>query len=218
MNPTKLPKGPWEEVSADFVGPFPTGDLLLVVIDDNSRYPEVEFVSSTSGKAVAPKFDKMFSTFGIPSVVKTDNGPPFNSKDFDTEFKKLSSYLGFKHRKVTPEWPRANGEAERFMKSLNKAIKVGRLENKPMKQIVNEFLRVYRATPHCTTGVCPFELMFNRKPNTRLPQIEDHGTENSSVRERDESKKQKMKKDYDRKHKVSTHNFSVGQKVFLHPI
>jgi transposase InsO family protein len=44
----------------------------------------------------------------IPIIYKTDNGPPFNSNDFAS----LAKRLGFKHRLITPYWPRANGEVE----------------------------------------------------------------------------------------------------------
>ena len=47
----------------------------------------------------------------MPQVVKSDNGPPFNGH----EFAQFADYLGFKHRRVTPLWPEANGEVERFM-------------------------------------------------------------------------------------------------------
>lgn len=79
------------EVSVDFTGPFTSGDYLLVVVDDHSRYQEVEIVKSTAASAVIPKLDKIFSTFGIPKIFKTDNGPPFNNHCFAD----FSSYLGF---------------------------------------------------------------------------------------------------------------------------
>jgi hypothetical protein len=41
---TELPSTPWSRVSADFCGPFPTGEYLLFVIDDHSRYPVVEII------------------------------------------------------------------------------------------------------------------------------------------------------------------------------
>ena len=74
-----LPEAPWLDISADFYGPLPTGEYLLVIIDEYSRYPVVEIIRSTSANTVIPVFDKVFSMFGIPRVVKTDNGPPFNS-------------------------------------------------------------------------------------------------------------------------------------------
>jgi transposase InsO family protein len=79
---TKLPDGPWQKLSAEFCGPLPTGDYLLVVIDEYSRYQEVEILKSTSAKATIPKFDKILSTHGIPIEIKTDNGPHFNSHEF----------------------------------------------------------------------------------------------------------------------------------------
>ena len=82
------------------------------MVDDYSRFPLVEPVSSTSASAVIPKLDQLFSTFGASRVVKSDNGPPFNGE----EFTKFTHVLGFKHRKVTPRWPRADGEVERFVK------------------------------------------------------------------------------------------------------
>ena len=88
---TNLPNGPWQNVSVDFCGPFPSGDYLLVVIDDHSRYPEVEILKTTSSKTTIPRLDKTFSSFGVPQEVKTDNGPPFNNTDFPT----FAQYLGF---------------------------------------------------------------------------------------------------------------------------
>ena len=81
---TELPCTPWSRVSADFCGPFPTGEYLLVVIDDHSRYPVVEIIRSASARTVIPVFDKIFSLFGIPEELKTDNGPPFQSLEFKT--------------------------------------------------------------------------------------------------------------------------------------
>ena len=98
LNMTPLPKAPWKEIAVDFVGPFPSGELLLVLIDEYSRFPEVEIVHSTSAMATIPKLDGIFSRQGIPDVVKSDNGPPFNSD----EFANFASFLGFEHRKVTP--------------------------------------------------------------------------------------------------------------------
>lgn len=164
LNMSELPKGPWQNVSIDFTGPFPSGDYLLVVIDEYSRFPEVEILKSTAATTVIPKLDRIFSYYGIPHVVKTDNGPPFNGQPF----KDFSHYLGFKHRKITPYWPRANAEAERFMKTLKKTITATHTEGKPWSQNLYSFLRNYRASSHGTTQLTPAELMFGRKLNTTL--------------------------------------------------
>ena len=64
----------------DFSGPYPSGEYCLIVVDDYSRYPVVELVSTTSATAVIPSLDKIFSMFGIPEECKSDNGPPFQSR------------------------------------------------------------------------------------------------------------------------------------------
>lgn len=99
-----MPSGPWREVSVDFYGPLRCGKYLLVIICEYSRYPTVKILSSTSSEMVIKVMNEVFATFGIPEVVKSDNGPPFNSNNF----KEFAQQIGFKHRKITPLCPRAN--------------------------------------------------------------------------------------------------------------
>jgi hypothetical protein len=72
---------------------------------------------------------------------------------YGREFNKFPKHLGFTHRKVTPYWPRANGEVERFMRTVKKVIKAAVMENKVWKQEMYKFLRNYRATPHTSTKI-----------------------------------------------------------------
>ena len=53
-----LQTGPWKKISVDFVGPFPNKDMALVFWDQYSRYPVVEFVTSTSAEAVIPQLTR----------------------------------------------------------------------------------------------------------------------------------------------------------------
>lgn len=48
----------------------------MVVVDEFSRFPLVELLTSTSAKAVVPKLDAVFSRQGVPDILKSDNGPP----------------------------------------------------------------------------------------------------------------------------------------------
>ena len=77
---TTLPERPWEIVEIDFCGPFPSIEYALVITDQYSKYPEVEFVHSTAIKPVRQKLKKVFATHGIPTTVQSDNGPTFNSE------------------------------------------------------------------------------------------------------------------------------------------
>ena len=107
---SELPRGPWLNLSVDFCGPLPTGEHFIVIDDENSRYPVVEKVRSTSADCVIPVVDRVFAMFGLPEIVKTDRGPRFQSG----RWKKYMKTSGIKHRKITPRWPQANAQAESF--------------------------------------------------------------------------------------------------------
>lgn len=93
-----LPDTVWQDVSADFYGPLPTGEHLLVIMDEYSRYTVVEVMHSISANSVIPVMDKIFTMLAIPRMVKTDKAPPFNGEQFG----KFAAYMGFHHRKITP--------------------------------------------------------------------------------------------------------------------
>lgn len=81
---SSLPDGPWEKVAVDFCGPMPTGEYLLVLMDEYSRFPIVEIIKSVSANT-----DKIFAKYGIPLELKSDNGPPFSSLPFHNFAKEL---------------------------------------------------------------------------------------------------------------------------------
>lgn len=114
-------------MSVDFgLVPAASNEYLVILFDNYTRFPVVEVVQLTSARAIIPCLDKIFSKFGIPHVLKFDNGPPFNSCDFN----EFSKYLGFKHRKIAPYWPHANGEVERYMHTIKEVIKAAVMESK----------------------------------------------------------------------------------------
>ena len=123
---SKMPEAPWTEVSIDFFGPLhPSNEYLMVLIDDYSRFPIIENVYSTKCSTIVRHLDSLLGVFGIPEILRGDNGPPFNSEDF----RRYEKFMGFKHRKITPEYPQANGIAESFMKNLGKVIQTAKIEN-----------------------------------------------------------------------------------------
>ena len=209
LHMSPLPLGPWQELSVDFCGPFPSGDYLLVVTDDFSRYPEVEILRSASAKAVIPHLDSIFARQGIPEVVRTGNGPPFNRESFQ-----MFATRGFTHRRITPEWPRANGEAERLMKTLEKAIRTAVIQGKNWKQELFTFVRQHRATPHSTTGKSPSELLNGRKLKSTLPWVE-YDEASPEIRQADATRKEKMKEYADKCSNAKSTDLSVGDKVLI---
>ncbi|XP_052788463.1 uncharacterized protein K02A2.6-like [Mya arenaria] len=213
VSPTALPSKPWSEVAVDFGGPFPSGQYLLVVIDEHSRFPEVEIVYSTSAKVVLPRLSAIFARHGYPDVVKSDNGPPFQGH----EFADFAVTCGFKHRRITPLWPEANGTVERFMGTLNKFVRAAVADNRDWKTNLSSFLMHYRATPHSATQISPFEALTGRKMNVGLPEIPK--LEPTSVPTRlshnDAVSKAKMKVYADKRRHTTQSNLSQGDHVLV---
>ena len=208
-----LPPAPWHTLHLDHCGPFLTGEYILVVIDAYTRYPEIAIVKSTSAFTTINHLNRIFATHGLPSRVKTDNGPPFNSK----EFKDYMSESGIFFTPVTPLWPQANAEAENFNKVLEKTIRTAQIEGKDWKRELYRFLLNYRATPHTTTKHSPAKLLFNREIRTKLPSKVD-GNKcpiDAEIRENDEKEKRKMKKNADKKSGAKERDIQIGDLVLI---
>ena len=210
---TPLPPKPWHTLNIDFCGPFPTGEYLLVVIDAYSRFPEVAIINSTAGGGTIKELSRIFSTHGLPAVIKSDNGPPF----FGEEFKVYMRDNGIQHQKITPLWPQANGEAESFMKPITKAIRSAHAEGRDWRKELYRFLLNYRATLHSSTGISPAKLLFGREIATKLPEpVEVESSFTSEVQIKDAEAKRKMKEHADKDKRAQRSTIEIGDKVLVH--
>ena len=216
LSMTLLPSGPWIEVAVDFAGPFPSSEYLVVVVDEYSRYPEVDVISSLSARTVISHLEAVFARHGIPQTVKTDNGPPFNGH----EFRSFSEELAFHHRKVTPLWPEANGEAERFLQTISKHVRTSMVENVNWKAQLPQFLMLYHATPHSSTKMSPIEAMTGRKMRCGLPEHpatipKGHETLHSHLKANDSTSKLKIKDYGDEKRHTKPSTLTPGDHVLV---
>ena len=213
LKPNLLPDRPWQYVHADFKGPIGAKYYLHVLIDQYCKYPEVDIVKSTSFKKLKPCFDRIIATHGIPEKLTTDNGSPY----FGTELEEYTKHLGIKHDPVTPEDPQSNGFAESFVKILCKFIHSTIAEGKDPQEELQNYLLIYRSTPHTTTGKSPAEMLYGRTLKTKLPQIfskkESHDA--AKVRDYHNAKKLQQKANFDKHHRVKEKHIGVGDKVLI---
>ena len=145
-------------------------------------------------------FVRYFATYGTPVKIKSDNGPPFNGE----EFSNFSKSHGFKHRKLTPKHPQANGEIENYMKQIKKAAAIARVSKADYKAEYVRRMMADRGTPHTITGRSPYEVLFGKKMRigSISPEDQQHKfIENmeENIRESVEKKKRKSKAYYDAK-------------------
>ena len=162
-NPWIWPQTPWQRIHVDFAGPF-RNEMFLVVVDAHSKWLEIVRMSSTSAASTINALRHMFSSYGLPKEVVSDNGPQFVAEEFEIFLKRN----GIAHIKSAPYHPSSNGEAERAVRTFKQAMKTMELEGGTLNQKLAAFLLSYRTTPHSMTKTTPSELFLGRKVRTRL--------------------------------------------------
>lgn len=112
--------------SADFKGEFRLMDgsycFPLTVQDVSSRYLiGTTALSSTASVPVEIAFARYFDEFGLPQVIRTDNGVPFASPRGLGRISRLSLWwikLGIRPERIDPGEPQQNGTHERMHRTL----------------------------------------------------------------------------------------------------
>ena len=98
----------------------------LVVGDYFSKYLIVRKIPNTSTHSVIKELGMIFTEFGCPFVLKSDNGPCYTSREFHDflEFYKVH------HITSSPHYPQSNGFTEALVgiskKLMEKSIKDGK--------------------------------------------------------------------------------------------
>ena len=98
----------------------------MVVVDYFSRYFEVVILRSTSSTKIIEGLKPIFTRFGVPHTLKTDNGPQLVSEEFET----FLAENEIEHQTTPPLWPQANGEVEHQNRTLMTAGQIAHIEEK----------------------------------------------------------------------------------------
>ena len=190
--PTKLPQRPWEKLASDLFE-F-KGKTYIIVVDYFSRYIEILKLSTTSSASIITALKTIFSRQGIPDVLVTDNGPQYASQ----EFRKFSTSYNFNHQTSSPFHPQGNGEAERAVRTVKSLLK----DCKDPHLV----LLSYRTTPLPFCHYSPAQLLMGRRLCSAIPILPEALVPNwpdlKQFREIDDKYKQKLKKQFDRRHRV----------------
>ena len=160
-----------------------------MVVDYFSRFLEVAILKSTTSAKIIEALSPIFARFDVPFSLRTDNGPPFVSEEFET----FLCTHGVEHRRSTKLWPQVNGEVERQNRSLLRCLQTAHLEKKNWRSELVSWLSTYRSTPQVTTGAILFSLMFGREMRSKLPELrrESVNVSREEARDKDWSKKLK---------------------------
>ena len=190
--PSKLPDYPWQKIGTDLF--YMKRSNYILIIDYFSRFIEVIKLKSTTSGAIIEALKSVFSRYGMPEIVMSDNGPQYSSNEFNVFAKKYN----FSHVTSSPLFPQSNGQVERAIQTVKKLLK--RSDDPYMA------LLTYRSTPLHWCNFSPAELSMGRRLRTTLPILHKQLTPSwpylDEFQELNEQFKHRQKVDYDRRHRT----------------
>ena len=121
-------------------------------------------MTSTTADNTIATLRHVFSAFGLPEQLVTDNGPQFVSR----EFADFMQGNGIKHIRTAPYHPSSNRAVERLVQTFKQAMKAGECSGLSLQHQLQSFLMSCCSTRHATTGQSPASLFLGRPIHTRF--------------------------------------------------
>ena len=149
----------------------------FTMTDGFSRYLiGVAATSSTRHAECQPLLKRAFQEYGLPEVIRSDNGAPFASTG-TTGLTALSVWwikLGIRHERIDPGHPQQNGRHERFHATLLEAMRPAPPSRAAQARRFAAFVRDYNEErPHEALGQRPPASLYQSSPRSmpaRLPE------------------------------------------------
>lgn len=118
MHPITKVSTPFHTIHIDHVGPFVTSKKknthILVIIDAYSKFIVLKAVRNTKSKTSISVLQEYYGIFGLPNRLISDRGSSFTS----AKFKSFMNDIGVKHILNAVASPRANGQVERYNRTI----------------------------------------------------------------------------------------------------
>ena len=232
LQPLPVVSEPFTKVAFDIVGPLPRTTsghkYLLTMMCLYTKYPVAIPLRRVDNETVLNAMIEVFSTYGIPKEILTDQGSVFTSK----LTRLLCKTLHINKVKTSPYHPQSNGSLERWHACLKSMLRKAGGNLKEWDCTLKYLLLAYRDSPHSVTGFSPFTLMFGREVKGPLEVLRTSWSEGDGdecsvsewlvgvklkmaelVSDRERVAKTKMKEYYDKPAKVK--QFDVGEMVHV---
>ena len=170
MAPIPVPEFPFDKVVADY---FQLGGIkYLVYADRYTGWIVVAKIAKGEADSTALKrhLRILFSTYGIPSELSTDGGPPFTS----FEVKCFLDDWGVYSRLSSAYYAQSNGRAELAVKTTKRILYENVGANGDLNtDKVSRALLQYRNTPLRDIALSPSQLLYGRNLRDFLPSFSE---------------------------------------------
>jgi transposase InsO family protein len=170
---------PLERVHIDFLGPLPKtangNEHILMIVDQFTKWVEcIPLPSQTAEATAKAAVNQFFTKFGFPFQILSDQGRNFESKLFAA----VCDALHIHKTRTTPYRPSANGQVERYNRTLMDAVRcyIGKSQNR-WDEHLSQIAMALRASVNRDSGFTANKLMLGREVNTpaylMFPQVMD---------------------------------------------
>ena len=170
LQPIPAFKEPFSTLIIDCVGPLPrTGSgkqYIFTIMCSSSRFP----LRSIRTPTICEALKGYFSFFGLPTVIRSDCGSNFQSKQFNFFLKEL----GIEHITSSKYHPQSQGTLERFHGTLKNMLRAYCTEHHNDWDVGLPFLLfAARDSVQESLGFSPNELVFGHTVRGPLKLIKD---------------------------------------------
>ena len=122
---------------------------FLIVVDVFSKYIIVRKLPNSTSAAVCIELSIIVTELGLPHIIRSDNGPCYNSK----EFQQFLQCYSITHQASRPNHLRSNGFVERVVRVAEKLMDKAGKEGKPWISGLFD----YRVTPQSGSIASPLQ-------------------------------------------------------------
>ena len=161
--------GPFECIGMDFVELDKSADgncYALVFQDYLTKWPEVYAVNNRRAATVAGCLLDLIWRHGVPQRIIHDRAAEFLAD----VLQETAHLMGITQLPTSGGHPQANGLVERFNRTLKQMLcKLVSNKGCNWDKLLGGVLFAYRTTPHQSTGVSPFYLLYGREANLYPP-------------------------------------------------
>ncbi|KAK8701986.1 hypothetical protein V6N13_020359 [Hibiscus sabdariffa] len=147
----------------DFMGPFSSsfGNLyILLTVDYVSKWVEAIATTHNDAKTIKRFLKKnIFTCFGVPRAIISDEGKHFDNMSITAELKKL----GITHKLSTAYHPQTNGQAEVSNREIKSILeKVVNPNRKDWSLHLDDALWTYRTTYKTPLNMSPYRIVYGK--------------------------------------------------------
>jgi hypothetical protein len=167
--PEKVPV-PIHTIHIDCLGPLPvTSDkykYVLVTVDAFTKYCHLTPLKTVTAAETQKALQLFISCFGTPRVVVMDRGTNFHNLSVC----KFFDEWGIQYHYVTPDVHRANGQVERYMRTIMNLIRIETRVRSEWPNVLWKIQLVLNTTIHKSTKMTPLQILIGIDSSTPLIQ------------------------------------------------